>query len=62
MSVKKILVLGATGPLGIYICQKALENGHQLTIYARNPTKLPNEISSNTAVKVCDLKVLRIYC
>jgi putative NADH-flavin reductase len=51
---KKILVFGATGPLGIYICQKALKNGHQLTIYARNPSKLPAEFFPNSSVKVRD--------
>jgi uncharacterized protein YbjT (DUF2867 family) len=52
MAGKKILVLGGTGPLGVYFCQKALANGHQLTIYARNPSKLPEDVSSNAAVNV----------
>jgi len=52
MAGKKILVLGATGPLGVYFCQKALANGHQLTIYARNPSKLPEDVSLNAAVNV----------
>jgi uncharacterized protein YbjT (DUF2867 family) len=38
----KVLVLGATGPSGILTCQYALQAGHQLVVYARNPAKLPS--------------------
>lgn len=37
----KVLILGGTGPCGILTCRYALQAGHQLVIYARNPSKLP---------------------
>jgi putative NADH-flavin reductase len=55
MAPKKIFVLGATGPLGVYFSQEALRRGHSLVIFARNPSKLPKDVSEHTNVKVrCD--------
>jgi uncharacterized protein YbjT (DUF2867 family) len=48
----KVLVFGATGPLGLLFVEKALDNGHVLTLYVRNPSKLPELIKSNENVKV----------
>jgi putative NADH-flavin reductase len=36
----KILVLGATGPTGQQILRQGLAQGHQLTAFVRNPSKL----------------------
>ncbi|KAK6063752.1 NmrA family protein [Seiridium cupressi] len=47
-----ILVIGATGPTGVEFCTKALDEGHSLTLYVRNPDKLPAKISGNDAVTV----------
>jgi uncharacterized protein YbjT (DUF2867 family) len=52
MSPKRIVVFGGTGITGVFFCKKALERGHQLTIYARNPSKLPDEVTSNASAKV----------
>ena len=49
---KKILALGATGPTGLLFVAEALAGGHQLTLYVRNPSKLSEEIRSNSNVKV----------
>ncbi|OJJ32867.1 hypothetical protein ASPWEDRAFT_137373 [Aspergillus wentii DTO 134E9] len=49
---KKILILGATGPTGILTVHTALEHNHTVTIYARNPSKLPASISSNPNVRI----------
>lgn len=40
------------GPSGLEFCSAALEEGHQLTLYVRNPTKLPTNISGNAKVAV----------
>ncbi|KAI5360572.1 Putative NAD(P)-binding domain, NAD(P)-binding domain superfamily [Septoria linicola] len=40
------LVLGATGPSGIIFLETALQAGHNLTVYARSPEKLPQHIRS----------------
>ncbi|KAJ9625995.1 hypothetical protein H2204_010294 [Knufia peltigerae] len=49
---KHLLVLGATGPSGLDFCDAALESGHSLTVYARNPSKLPGRIAKNPNVAV----------
>ena len=36
----KILVLGATGPTGQQVLRQGLAQGHQLTAFVRNPSKL----------------------
>ncbi|KAH6980673.1 hypothetical protein BKA56DRAFT_550396 [Ilyonectria sp. MPI-CAGE-AT-0026] len=52
MVVAHILVIGATGPSGLQFCSAALKEGHRLTLYIRNPAKLPSDISNNTNVTV----------
>jgi putative NADH-flavin reductase len=37
----KLLVLGATGPTGLQIVQQALAQGHQVTAFVRDPSRLP---------------------
>ncbi|KAF1810849.1 hypothetical protein P152DRAFT_85712 [Eremomyces bilateralis CBS 781.70] len=49
-----ILVLGATGVTGLAFCTTALKAGHQLTLYVRNPSKLPAEISGDSKVTVIE--------
>ncbi|KAK5325778.1 hypothetical protein LTR93_003998 [Exophiala xenobiotica] len=49
---KHILVLGATGQTGLDFCSMALEQGHSLTLYVRNPDKVPAEIKDNRKVTV----------
>ncbi|PIG88668.1 hypothetical protein AARAC_000513 [Aspergillus arachidicola] len=47
-----ILVFGATGPSGTEFCSAALQQGHRLSLFVRNPQKLPLEISGNPNVTV----------
>ncbi|GAB7347494.1 hypothetical protein MBLNU459_g4400t1 [Dothideomycetes sp. NU459] len=49
---KHFLVFGATGSSGLAFCKAALEQGHTLSIYARNSSKLPTEISESAQVTV----------
>ena len=37
----KLFVLGATGPTGLQIVQQALAQGHEVTVFVRDPAKLP---------------------
>jgi len=39
-AVMKVLILGATGHLGRYVTQGALDAGHAVTAFARNPASL----------------------
>ncbi|KAH7011056.1 hypothetical protein EDB80DRAFT_571256 [Ilyonectria destructans] len=43
---KKVLILGSTGPTGLLTVRQALEHGHTVTVYARNPSKIPSDISN----------------
>lgn len=47
---RHILVFGGTSPTGIDFCLAALRDGHTLTLYVRNASKLPSEISSNVNI------------
>jgi uncharacterized protein YbjT (DUF2867 family) len=49
---KNILIFGATGPLGVLVCQEVLKHDHQLTVYARNPQKLPKDVLEHKNIKV----------
>ncbi|CAE6462485.1 unnamed protein product [Rhizoctonia solani] len=46
----RLLILGGTGDMGILLIRKALDAGHIVTIYARNPAKLPEDISCHESV------------
>jgi putative NADH-flavin reductase len=48
---KKVLILGATGPTGILTVREALNHGHSVTIYARNPAKIPSDIMESPVLK-----------
>lgn len=41
MATKKILVLGATGPTGRQVVSQALEQGHHVTAFVRDPKRMP---------------------
>ena len=43
----KIIIFGATGSVGIEIVKQALEQGHEVTAFVRNPDKLEVKKSSN---------------
>lgn len=47
-----IFLLGATGPSGLVFLDEALQAGHELTIFARNPSKLPSSASNNSRVHI----------
>ncbi|KAF9517579.1 hypothetical protein BS47DRAFT_1314310 [Hydnum rufescens UP504] len=49
---RHFLILGATGSSGLLTVQLALGRRHSVTIYARSPHKLPEEITSNPLVTV----------
>lgn len=38
--------------MGLDFCAAALKQGHKLTLYVRNPTKIPPEIASSDDVTV----------
>lgn len=48
----KVLVLGATGAMGLAIIEQTLEQGHNVVVYARSPEKLPEKISKDERVAV----------
>jgi NAD dependent epimerase/dehydratase family enzyme len=42
-----ILLLGGTGLCGLIFTRASLEAGHTITLYARTPSKIPSDLSSN---------------
>lgn len=54
---QRLLILGATGPTGLIGTKVALERGHSVIIYARTPSKLPEEIMKNPKVTVSPLNI-----
>lgn len=46
----KLTLFGATGPTGLLVTQKALDAGHDLTVYVRDPSKLAVRQGSPTVV------------
>ncbi|KAK7185586.1 NmrA family protein [Paraphaeosphaeria sporulosa] len=47
---RHILVFGGTSPAGIDFSLAALRDGHTLTLYVRNASKLPPEIRENATI------------
>jgi putative NADH-flavin reductase len=41
LATRKVLVLGATGPTGRQVLSQALQQGHEVTAFVRNPKRLP---------------------
>jgi hypothetical protein len=40
--MKSILTLGGTGPTGLLTVHTAIQCGHNVAVFARNPKKIPN--------------------
>lgn len=52
-NVKPVLVLGGTGPAGICLLRELIHRNYPTIVFARNPSKLPNDVSSNSLLEVC---------
>ena len=47
-----LCVFGGTGPSGQCVIEEALSRGYTVTVFARNPSKLPTSITSSDSVTV----------
>ncbi|KAL3424408.1 NmrA family protein [Phlyctema vagabunda] len=54
MPKKKILLLGCTGSSGIKTLEKALAQGHLVTVYARSPEKVPDHLTGHPHFKMVE--------
>jgi putative NADH-flavin reductase len=52
MAGDKVLVLGGTGPAGICLLRELLFRKHGTIAYARNPSKIPDDLKSNPLLEV----------
>ncbi|KAK7214639.1 hypothetical protein V2G26_002642 [Clonostachys chloroleuca] len=52
MTIEKVLVLGATGPSGISLLRELLHRKYSTVAYVRSPSKIPDDISSNSKLTV----------
>lgn len=51
----RVLVVGATGPCGVLLVRECIaREGYHVVIYARNPTKLPDDIKVHEKVTVVE--------
>lgn len=50
----KVLVLGGTGPAGICLLRELLFRKHPTVTYARNPAKIPAELSADPNLEVSE--------
>lgn len=54
MGGSKVLVLGGTGPAGICLLRELVYRKRATVVYARNPSKIPNDLTSNLLIEVRD--------
>ena len=47
-----ILLIGGTGICGLVFTKAAIQAGHAVTLYVRNPSKIPPELASRPGVHV----------
>jgi uncharacterized protein YbjT (DUF2867 family) len=52
MSNSTVLVLGGTGPAGICLLRELLHRKHKVVVFARSPSKIPEDLASNTLLEV----------
>lgn len=52
MAAETVLVLGATGPLGICVIRELLHRNHCTIAYVRSPEKIPEALKSNPLLEV----------
>lgn len=52
---KKIFVLGGTGPAGICLLRELAHRKHESIVYARNPSKIPEDLASSPYLEVSRL-------
>jgi hypothetical protein len=52
MAGSKVLVLGATGPAGINVLRELSHRKRSTIAYARNPSKIPEDLISNKYIEV----------
>ncbi|KAI6045187.1 NAD-P-binding protein [Pisolithus marmoratus] len=46
----RVLILGATGGIGVLLVERAVADGHTVVVYARSPEKLPQELRDSSQV------------
>lgn len=52
MAGKKVLVLGATGPAGICLLRELVHRMYATVVFARTPSKIPNDLATNPLIEV----------
>lgn len=50
-----VTVFGATGGVGSQVVDQLRANGHTVTAYVRNPSKVPNSWGDNVTIAVGEL-------
>lgn len=48
----RLLILGATGGIGVLLVERAVADGHTVVVYARSPEKLPQNLRDSPQVLI----------
>ena len=56
--MSRLIIFGATGSLGSHVLRQALAAGQQVTVFVRNPSRLPPEARTQVSVHTGDLSAL----
>ncbi|KAI6133384.1 NAD-P-binding protein [Pisolithus croceorrhizus] len=48
----RVLILGATGGIGVLLVERAVADGHTVVVYARSPEKLPENLRDSSQVLI----------
>ena len=53
----RLIILGATGSLGSHVLRLALVGGHEVSVFVRDPSRLPPDARGQVAVHTGDLHI-----
>ena len=53
----RLIILGASGSLGSHVLRQALGIGHEVSVFVRDPSRLPADMRGQVAVHTGDLNV-----
>ncbi|KAI6136965.1 NAD-P-binding protein [Pisolithus sp. B1] len=48
----RVLILGATGGIGVLLVERAVADGHTVVVYARSPEKLPQNLRDSPQILI----------
>jgi uncharacterized protein len=56
--MSRIIILGATGALGKYVVEQAVNANHEVSVIVRTPSKLPTRLHDRLTIHQADITML----